>query len=292
MSDTTATMTMIGKRVLVTGANSGIGLWTARGLAKQGAELVLICRDAARGAAVYNELADVALAPPSLLLADLSSQDAVRRLAAEVHAAFDRIDVLVNNAGSVFSRREFTVDGIEKTFAVNHLAPFLLTNLLIDMLAIAPRARVVTVTSEAHAAHIDFDNLQGERHYQFFKAYAASKTANILFTYELAKRLRELRMTANAVSPGPSRTHFGDNLTGAAAAFPKVMKTMPFFHSAEKGSRVVTFVASDPDLTGITGQFFMNSKPRESKPVTHDQSVAARLWSISEELTSPTVAPS
>ena len=291
MTHSGSAKSMVGKRVLVTGANSGIGLWTARRLAEQGAELVLVCRDADRGAAVYNELTDMALAAPTLLLADLSSQDAVRRLATEVQAAFDHLDVLVNNAGSVFNKRELTVDGIEKTFAVNHLAPFLLTNLLAGMLAAAPQGRVVTVASEAHAARLDFDNLQGERKYQFFKAYAASKTANILFTYELARRTPESRFTVNAVSPGPSRTNFGGNLTGAAAAFPKIMKSMPFFHSAEKGSRVVVFAAGDPDLTGISGQFFMKSKPRKSKPVTHDESVAARLWAVSEELTSSTVSP-
>jgi retinol dehydrogenase-14 len=290
MSHNPSAMSMIGKRVLVTGANSGIGLWTARSLAEQGAEVVLVCRDADRGAAVHSELTGMALAPPSLLLADLSSQDAVRRLAAEVQTAFDHIDVLVNNAGSVFSKRELTVDGIEKTFAVNHLAPFLLTNLLLEMVAAAPQGRIVTVASEAHAARIDFANLQGERKYQFFKAYAASKTTNILFTYELARRVPGSRLTVNAVSPGPSRTHFGNNLTGAAAAFPKIMKRMPFFHSGQEGSRVVVFAASDPDLTGITGQFFMKSKPRKSKPVTHDQSVAARLWSVSEELTSSTLS--
>jgi NAD(P)-dependent dehydrogenase (short-subunit alcohol dehydrogenase family) len=155
----------------------------------------------------------------------------------------------------------------------------------------APQARVVNVASEAHARRLDFANLQGEQNYQFLKAYAASKTENILFTYELARRLHGTRVTANAVSPGPSRTAFGDNLSGPAAAFPKVMKKMPFFHSSEKGARAVIYAASDPDLTGITGQFFMNSKPRKSKPITHDRDVAAQLWTISEELTSSSTPP-
>ena len=275
-----------GRTVLITGANSGIGLWAARGLTAQGAEIILVCRDRARGKAVQDELAKTASVASTLLIADLSVRDSIDRLATEIGSRFERLDVLVNNAGGVFSRRELTVDGIERTFALNHLAPFLLTNLLLEPLKKAPQGRVVTVASEAHARRLDFANLQGERKYQFLKAYAASKTENVLFTYELARRLQGTRVTANVVSPGPSRTGFGDNLTGPAAAFPKVMKKMPFFHSAEKGARVVIYAAGDPDLTGITGKFFMNSKPRKSKPITHDRDVAAQLWTISEQLTS------
>lgn len=277
---------LAGKTILITGANSGIGLWTARGLAAQGGELILVCRDGLRGRSVQDELAKTASVAPTLLIADLSAQESIERLAIEVRSRFDRLDVLVNNAGSVFGSRELTVDGIERTFAVNHLAPFLLTNLLLGLLKEAPQGRVITVASEAHARKLDFANLQGERKYQFLKAYAASKTENILFTYELARRMHGTRVTANAVSPGPSRTGFGDNLTGPAAAFPKVMKRMPFFHSAEKGARVVIHAAGDPDLTGITGKFFMKDKPRTSKPITHDRDAAARLWAISEQLTS------
>jgi len=136
-------------------------------------------------------------------------------------------------------------------------------------------------------------NLQSQRSYQFLKAYAASKTENILFSYELARRLHGTRVTANAASPGPSRTRFGDNLTGPAAAFPKIMKKMPFFHSAEKGAQVVIYAAAEPSLATVTGQFFMNSKPRKSKPITHDTNIAARLWTLSEQLTSrPATTPS
>jgi len=277
---------MDGTTVLITGANSGIGWWTARGLAALGAQVVMVCRDPVRGKSALGELASVAAVPPALLLADLSVQDSIRDLAAEVHSRYDHLDVLVNNAGGVFSRRALTLDGIEQTFAVNHLAPFLLTSMLLDLLAKAPQGRVVTVASEAHAGKLDFQNLQGERSYQFLRAYAASKTENILFSYELARRLHETRVTANAVSPGPSRTGFGDNLTGPSAAFPKIMKKMPFFHSAEKGARVVVFAASDASLAGVTGQFFMNAKPRTSKPVTRDRDIAARLWAVSEQLTS------
>ncbi len=282
----TAPRPMDGTTVLITGANSGIGLWTARGLAALGAQIVMVCRDPARGKSALDDLASIAAVKPTLLVADLSVQDSIRSMAAEVHSRYDHLDVLVNNAGGVFSRPELTVDGIEQTFAVNHLAPFLLTSLLLDLLAKAPQGRVVTVTSEAHAGKLDFQNLQSERSYQFLRAYAASKTENILFTYELARRLHGTRVTANAVSPGPSRTGFGDNLTGLAGAFPKIMKKMPFFRSAEKGARVVVFAAADASLASTTGQFFMNAKPRTSKPITHDRDVAARLWTVSEQLTS------
>jgi retinol dehydrogenase 12 len=274
-----------GKSVLITGASSGIGLWTARALAAAGADLILLCRDAQRGAAVRDELADTAINTPDLVIADLSSQQQIRDVAKDVQRRYDHLDVLVNNAGAVFARRELSADGIELTLAVNHLAPFLLTNLLLGMLTAAPQGRVVTVSSEAHARSLDFDNLQGEKRHQFLKAYAASKTANILFTYEIARRLEGTQVTANAVSPGPSRTGFGDNLTGAAAAFPKVMKKMPFFHSAEKGARVVVYACVEPSLSALSGQFFMNNKPRESKPVTHSTEAAERLWRLSERLT-------
>lgn len=283
---TTPTTAMHGKTVLITGASSGIGLETARSLARAGARLILVCRDRGRGSAARDDIATHATGgAPDLLLADLFSQADIRGLAADISGRYDHLDVLVNNAGDVFSKRELTVDGFEKTFALNHLAPFLLTNLLLDLVKAAPQGRIVTVSSEIHAGNLDWDNLQSEKRHSFLKAYKATKTENILFTNEIARRLRGTRVTANAVSPGPSRTGFGDNLTGAAAAFPKIMKKMPFFHSAEQGSRVVVYVATDPELADVTGEFFMNSKPRKSKPITHSQEAAARLWRMSERLT-------
>jgi NAD(P)-dependent dehydrogenase (short-subunit alcohol dehydrogenase family) len=282
----TATSAMRGKTVLITGANSGIGLQTARGLAAAGADLILLCRDPGRGAAARDDIARLASgSEPDLVVADLFSQADIRRVAADIRSRYDHLDVLINNAGDVFSKAELTTDGIEKTFALNHLAPFLLTNLLLDLVKAAPQGRLVAVSSEVHAGKLDWDNLQSEKSHQFFKAYQATKTENILFTNELARRLRGTPVTANAVSPGPSRTGFGDNLSGAWAAFPKVMKRMPFFHSAEKGSRVVLYAAAEPTLGGVTGEFFMNSKPRTSKPITHSTEAAARLWRLSEQLT-------
>jgi NAD(P)-dependent dehydrogenase (short-subunit alcohol dehydrogenase family) len=284
---TTVTSAMRGKTVLITGANSGIGLHTARSLAAAGADLILLCRNRRRGGAARDEIARMARggSAPDLVLGDLFSQSDIRRAAADIIDRYDRLDVLVNNAGGVFSKRELTPDGIEKTFALNHLAPFLLTNLLLDLVKAAPQGRIVTVSSEIHAGKLDWDNLQSEKSHQFLKAYKVTKTENILFTNELARRLRNTKVTANAVSPGPSRTGFGDNLTGAAAAFPKIMKKMPFFHSAVQGSQVVLYAATQPELAEVTGEFFMRNAPRRSKPITHSQEAASRLWRVSERLT-------
>ena len=276
---------MQGKTVLVTGANSGLGFVTARRLAELGAEVVLVCRNAEKGAAALDRITAAANgAAPTLLLADLSAQSEIHALADRVRAEFPRLDVLVNNAGAVVDHRELTVDGVERTFAVNHLAPFLLTNLLLTPLRATPAGRVVTVTSEAHSRRFDLSDVQSERGYQFLRAYAMTKTANLLFTYELARRLPPGTVTANAVSPGPSRTGFGDNLTGPRGLFPKVMKRMPFFHSAERGADTTVHAAAAPELAGVSGRFFQDRQERRSKPITYDTTVATALWQLSERL--------
>jgi len=281
------TQTMRGKTVLITGASNGIGLATAHALAREGADLILLCRDAQRGSAACEDIADTSGSGRKLdlIVADLESQTQIRRAAGEICSRYDHIDVLINNAGNVFSKRELTEDGLERTFALNHLAPFLLTNLLLDLVKAAPQGRIINVSSEIHAGKLDWTNLQSEKSHQFMTAYKATKTENIIFTNELARRLRGTTVTVNAVSPGPSRTGFGKDLNGAWALFPKVMKAMPMFHSAEKGARVVVYAAAEPTLARATGQFFMNSKPRKSKPITHASDVAIRLWTLSENLT-------
>jgi retinol dehydrogenase-14 len=217
-----------GKTALVTGATSGIGLAAATELAYRGATVLLAGRNPDRGEAARATVAAVATGPePILFLADLESQDEIRRLAGEIRTAVPVLDVLVNNAGGIFANRELTVDGIERTFALNHLAPFVLTNEVLDLITAAPQGRVITVTSEMHSGRIDFANLQGERSYNFLRMYMATKTANILFAFELARRLAGTSATSNAVSPGPARTRFGDDLTGAAHLFPLLMKNIP-----------------------------------------------------------------
>ena len=276
---------MQGKTVLITGASGGLGFVTARRLAHMGAEVVLACRDARKGTDARDRIAGVANGPtPTLFQADLAVQADVHALADQVLSRFPRLDVLINNAGAVFDRRQLTVDGIERTVAVNHLAPFLLTNLLLEPLQAAPAGRVVTVTSEAHSRRFDLDDVQFEHGYQFLRAYATTKTANLLFTYELARRLERTRVTANAVSPGPSRTGFGDNLTGLRGVFPKVMKRMPFFHTAERGAETIVYVASAPELIDVSGRFYQDRRERRSKPITYDTAVAAGLWQLSEQL--------
>jgi NAD(P)-dependent dehydrogenase (short-subunit alcohol dehydrogenase family) len=279
-------MRMDEKIVLVTGANSGVGFATARKLAELGAEVVMVCRNPARGNPARKEIAKVATGPaPTLLLADLSSQASIHELAGEVHARFSRIDVLVNNAGAIFARRQLTADGIEKTFAINHLAPFLLTNLLLDLVQAAPAGRILTVASESHSGALEFDNLQGERHYNFFGAYNRSKLGNILFTYELARHLKGTGITVNCLSPGPTVTPFGDNLTGLPALFPMLMKRIPFLlRSPEKGSETSIYLASSPDVAGVSSRFFLRCRESRTKKITYDAEVAARLWRVSENL--------
>ena len=281
------------KIVLVTGANSGVGFATAKALAKLGAALIMVCRNEERATAAKRDIAAVATGPePVLIIADLSLQSAVRSLAAEVRPRFSRLDVLVNNAGAIFARRELTADGIEKTFAINHLAPFLLTNLLLDLLRSMPGGRIVTVASEAYPGTLDFDNLQGERHYNFLGAYGRTKLCNILFSYELARRLEGSGVTSNCLSPGPVATRFGDNMTGLPALFPFVMKRIPLlFQSPEKGARTAIRLASSPEFDGVSGRFFLRQRERRTKPITYDRSVAERLWQISEATCAATAPP-
>jgi len=276
-------MPMKGKTVLITGANSGIGFATATALAGMGARILLVCRDARRGADAQAAVADVATEiAPKLLLADLSSLHDVRALAEELHRHFPKIDVLINNAAGMFSERGVTGDGFERTFAINHLAPFLLTNLVIDLLKAAGSARIVNVAAESPLARLDFDNLQGEKRYGFLSAYFRSKLENVIFSNELARRLEGSGVTVNSMSPGPTRTRFGDNMTGLPALFPFVMKRL--FPGPESGARTLVYLASSPDVEGVTGQFFLRQRARTTRPVTLDREVAAQLWQISAVL--------
>jgi len=274
------------KVVVITGANRGVGFVAARELAAAGACIVMVCRDERRGEAARAAIAEVATGrPPELLLADLSVQEDVHAVAEEIRGRHERLDVLLNNAGAVFSKRELTADGIERTFATNHLGPFLLTKLVLDLVTAAPAGRVVTVATEVYAKRLRLDNLQGEDRYQFFKAYQHSKLCNVLFAFELARRLEGTPATSNVVSPGPTRTGFGEELTGAGKAFTTVMKRLPVFGPPERGARTLVYAAADPALDGVSGRFFFKSRELETRPVTHDLQAAATLWAICEDLT-------
>lgn len=253
-------------------------------LAGMGATVLLVGRDRGRGEAAVTEIQRRGGGKAEFLQADFSSLKSVRELAAQVRGRWARLDVLLNNAGGVNAERRLTTDGIETTFAVNHLATFLLTEALRDLLVASASARVVTVSSEAHRLlkTFDFDNLQGERRYKPFLAYAASKLANVLFTYELDRRLAGSGVTANCLHPGVVRT----SIWGASRGFIRLLTRLaePFMLSAERGARPLVKLASDPALAGVGGRYFLKDEEVRSSPVSYDTRVATRLWETSAAL--------
>jgi retinol dehydrogenase 14 len=270
--------------VLITGGSGGIGRATALGLASMGAHVVITGRDRERTKVAAGEIRAAGGGPVDEFVADMSSQSEVRRLADELLQRLPRIDVLVNNVGGYWNTRHVTVDGLERTFAVNHLAPFLLTNLLLDRLKEGAPARVVTVSSHAHAmGRIDFDDLQGERAYTGARAYNQSKLANVMFTYELARRLPPASVTANALHPGVVSTSFGAEDPGLIQRL-LVPVARPFMKSAAQGAATSIFLASAPDLEQVTGRFFTSRRPKKSSEQTYDEAAAARLWQLSADL--------
>ncbi|MDQ1617744.1 MAG: hypothetical protein QOE19_313 [Actinomycetota bacterium] len=275
---------LAGRTMLVTGATGGIGRATALGLAAKGAHLAITGRDRERTEEAAREIRAAGSGQVDAFVADLSCQSEVRRLADEVLQLLPRIDVLVNNVGGYWNTRHVTADGLEHTFALNHLAPFLLTDLLLDRLKQSATARVVTVSSKAHAAgHIDFDDLQGERAYSGARAYSQSKLANVLFTYELARRLQGSSVTADALHPGVVRTGFGAEDPGRTQRL-FVPLLRPFLKSPTQGAATSIHVASAPDLEQVTGRYFADSKVKRSSKRSYDGAVAARLWQASAEL--------
>ena len=281
---------MGGKTVLITGGTSGIGKATAVALAAMGANVVITGRNAERGEAAVEEIKGQSTnADVELILADLCVQSEVRRLAETFLARHDRLDVLVNNAGVVLSKRTETPDGIEMTLAINHLAPFLLTNLLLDRLKQSAPSRVITVSSEAQRwGSMDFGDLQSRRRYRGFPVYGMTKLANIMFTYELAERLKGTGVTANCLHPGSVGTNFGQNNRGAMAFFFRTFK--PFMRSPEQGADTLIWLASSPEVGGISGKYFSDRKEIEAKDIAYDPDVRRRLWEISEDLTGLKVA--
>jgi NAD(P)-dependent dehydrogenase (short-subunit alcohol dehydrogenase family) len=276
---------MAGKSVLVTGGTGGIGKATAIGLAALGARIGITGRDQARTeAAAAGIRAATSGAAVDVFAADLSAQAEVRRLAARVLHTYPRLDVLVNNVGGFWAHRHVTADGLEHTFALNHLAPFLLTNLLLDRLTASAPARIITVSSGVQArGRIDFDDLQGARNYSGQRAYSQSKLANVMFTYELARRLESSGVTATVLHPGVVRTAFGAE--DQAAYFAVMIRAARLFmKTPAQGALTPIYLASSPEVEGVTGRFFVNRKPKASSKASYDTAAAARLWQASSDL--------
>jgi retinol dehydrogenase 14 len=275
---------MTGRICVVTGATRGIGRAAAEGLARLGAELVLICRRQSDGEQVSRELAALDAKPPDVVVADLSSQASIRKAADRIRNSHPQLHVLINNAGVFTRRRSVTVDGLETQFAVNHLAYFLLTNLLLEQLRAGAPSRIVNVSSGAHAgATIDFRNLQGERGYNGNQAYARSKLANLLFTYELARRLQGSGVTVNSLHPGVIATKLLAEYMGVPAVGGAVART--FGAQPEKGADTVLYLAASKEVEGVSGKYYINRKPVSSSPESYDEAAARLLWDVSEQLT-------
>ena len=285
MNDTTS---MTGKVCLVTGATNGIGKETALALAKMGATTIIVARDPAKGAAVLEEIMrQSGNDGVELMHADLASLDSVRKLAADFQAKHQQLHVLVNNAGVYNIKRSETQDGFEATFGVNHLSHFLLTNLLLDVIKASAPARIINVSSASHkGAKINFDDLQSEKSYRGLSVYGQSKLANVLFTYELARRLEGTNVTANALHPGVVLTGFGANNAGIFRLLFRVFQTVarPFMLSPERGAETSIHLASSPEVEGVTAKYFVKKEPVPSNDISYETDVAQRLWQMSEEM--------
>src|SRR5215208_3222500 len=281
---------MGGTTVLITGGTSGIGNATAVAMAAMGANVAIVGRNQERGEAAVEEIkAQSHNESVEFMLADLSVQADVRRLAGQFLERHNRLDVLANNAGLVQSKRTETPDGIEATLAINHLAPFLLTNLLLGCLEQSAPSRVITVSSEAQRwGTMDFEDMQSRRKYRGFPVYGMTKLANIMFTYELAERLNVTGVNANCLHPGSVGTNFGQTNRGPMALFFRIFK--PFMRSPEQGADTLVWLASSPDVDGVSGKYFSDRKEIEAKSVAYDRATCSRLWEISEELTGLKVA--
>jgi len=282
VSDTT---TMKDKVVMVTGANSGIGKAASLALAKMGATVIMVARNKERGEAARSDIIGKSRNNSvDLLLADLSSLESVRQLAVDFRRKYSKLHVLINNAGLFNQRRRVTVDGYENTFATNYLAPFLLTNLQLDLLKASAPTRIINVSSVGHYnGHINFEDLNLENDYGGWKAYGQSKLALVLFTHELAKKLQGTGVTVNAVHPGTVATNiwtrpFGP--VGFIMALPKLFMTSP-----EKGAETIVYLASSPDAKGLNGEYVEKLKVKKSSDESYNEEIAQRLWDVSAKLT-------
>jgi NAD(P)-dependent dehydrogenase (short-subunit alcohol dehydrogenase family) len=282
---------MQGKVCLITGASSGIGLATARELARRGASVVFVGRSAQRCAAAKEQIeTDTGAKNVDYLVADLSSQADIRRLAAEVQDRCPRIDVLINNAGMMaWSGRQESLDGIEMTWALNHLSYFLLTTLLLPVIKRSAPARIISVASDAHqGASINFADVEGKEGFSAWRAYKQSKLANILFAYELARRLDGTGVTSNTLHPGFVRTEFFKDRT-LLATWVRLGARL-FAISPEEGARTSIHLATSPLVATVTGRYFVKERPAESSRQSHDTAAAAQLWQLSEQTTAHRVS--
>jgi retinol dehydrogenase-12 len=276
---------MTGRVCVVTGANTGIGKATALGLARMGATVVMICRNRARGEAAQAEVQRVASAPVDLFRADLSSQAEVRQVADDIRARYAHIHVLIHNAGLQLPQRALSVDGIEMTLAVNHGAPFLLTYCLLDALKSGAPSRIVVVSSLVHRwGSIDFDDLHLERGYTMDRAYFRSKLCNVLFTRELAQRLSGSDVTANSLEPGLVKTDFARVYTGIQGWFVHNVWMRLFAQTSEQGAQTSVYLATSPEVAGVTGAHFARCRPIEPSALARDDALARRLWDVSVHL--------
>ncbi len=274
---------MEGKICLITGANSGIGKETAMALAKMKNTVVMLCRDKKRGENAQKEIIEQSgNKNVDLLLCDLSSLDEIRKFVSEFKSKYENLHILVNNAGVMLKNRQLSVDGFEMNFMVHLLAPFLLTNLLLETIKKSAPSRIINVTSAAHKrSKIDFEDLQSEnKKYRLFTIYGVSKLAEMLFTYELSRKLEGTNVTANAVHPGIVATNLGRDQSKFSQWFAR-----KFFKSPEEGAQTSIYLASSADVEGITGKYFINKEPRESSEESYNKEDAQRLWTICEELT-------
>jgi NAD(P)-dependent dehydrogenase (short-subunit alcohol dehydrogenase family) len=284
-----------GKRVVITGATSGIGLAAAEALAARGARLTLIARTEAKAKAAADRIGAAGGKDVDIVKADLSSQASVRRAAAEILARHSTLDVLVNNAGVYLTTRQLTEDGIETTWAVNHLAPFLLTNLLLERLKENAQARIVTTASDAHVgAHIPFDDMDGSAAYAMrsiagpgFVRYGETKLANVLFTAELARRLAGTGVTANCFHPGLVATGITRELGGVARITMRVVDA--FSRRPRQGAETLVWLVDSPEVAGVSGGYFVDKRRAVPSPVAQDMELACRLWEVSEAQTRASV---
>ncbi|PKN93186.1 MAG: short-chain dehydrogenase [Chloroflexi bacterium HGW-Chloroflexi-6] len=277
---------MQNKTALVTGATSGIGLVTARELARKGAHLTIVSRSPEKCVKVVNDLkSDVGNPNIEYIVADLSIKEEVHRVAYEFKKRHTRLDVLINNAGGFFMSRQVSKDGIEMTFALNHLNYFLLTHLLLDVLKASAPARIINVSSDAHRnGKVNFDDIQYKKNYSGFAAYSQSKLCNILFTYELARRLQGTGVTVNAVHPGFVASEFGKNNGFLMRLVLRLIS--PMAKNTNDGASTSIYLASSREVEGVSGKYFVDTREAPSDPLTHDKALAEKLWNLSLEMIS------